>query len=521
MRAFAAVLAVAALIASLYGRAIELWWTWDDAYLLHLAGDSRLRDIFFSAQFWHSQPNQHFFPFFLSILKGMIGVFGVEAAPLYVLNLAGMALFGAALYALLRLWLGPAAALAGAALVLAGTPMSELASKLSALHYAQALALATAAAIVHVIGARRQSIVLAFVSAALYLLALVIKEVVMPLPLVLLLLPEKRSAVAFALHLEALAIFLAARTVLVGSAFSAYGFALPPSELLLFALAAPWQVLRAVLGPQPLVAIGLAVLLIAVIAPALRDRRLAVAAVACIGVAIFGTLPVAKAFEPRHAVLLWLTLAILFVIAARERWPLIAAVFGLAVIANRGQWAIDLAAAQRQSSEGRAFVTLEAGEALAYPSIPPAAMSELRWLKESRLGGSPGAEWFYDDLFLCEGGGGAVRRFVSWQPATRTVETVTPQPRCEQARQAPMTLSFHHRGDRLFWTFGPYRDGEWKVVMDEGRQSFAVPAADGFHLPGVRAMSLRVRYDSPEGWRTYSPVMALDFVREPDRAFTR
>jgi hypothetical protein len=96
-----------------------------------------------------------------------------------------------------------------------------------------------------------------------------------------------------------------------------------------------------------------------------------------------------------------------------------------------------------------------------------------------------------------------------------------PDPHCERVRAAALTLSFRHRGQTLSWAFGPHREGRWSMVMDGGRQAFAVPRADGFHLPGVRALPLQVRYDSPDGWRTYSPVLALDFDRAPDLSFTR
>jgi hypothetical protein len=37
----------------------------------------------------------------------------------------------------------------------------------------------------------------------------------------------------------------------------------------------------------------------------------------------------------------------------------------------------------------------------------------------------------------------------------------------------------------------------------------------GFQLKGVGALTLRLKYESPEGWITYSPELAMDFTREP------
>jgi hypothetical protein len=520
MRALWPIAALSAAVVALYGSCVGLWWTWDDAYLLRLTLSRPLADYILSPEFWRAQPNQHFFPLYLMAAEASLVSAGLDASRFYALNLAAIIGLGAALYGLLRLWLPRRDALAGAALFVIGTPMCELATRVSSMNYFHALILAMAAIAVHVIGVRRNSIWLAVGSGALYLAALLAKEVVLPLPLILLLLPERPSAASLVPPLEALAIFFAARTVMLGAAITSYGFAMTPAEWLPLAALTPWHAWRAVLGPDPMVAVALAAILLAIILPALRDRRFAVAAVSAVGISIAMMLPVAKAFEQRHLVLLWMATAILFVIAARGRWRWLAAAALLALIANRGQWQIEFASSFRQSSEGHAYFALGPGAVLAYPSIPPAAMQELRWLKESWRGLPAGADWFYDDLYLCEGRGTGLT-FVSWRPDTRAVEPMIPEPRCGQARVAPMTLAFHHRDDKLFWTFGPYGDGGWHVIMDDGRQSFAVPAEDGFHLPGVRALSLRVRYDSPEGWRTYSPVLALDFAREPRLTFTR
>jgi hypothetical protein len=37
----------------------------------------------------------------------------------------------------------------------------------------------------------------------------------------------------------------------------------------------------------------------------------------------------------------------------------------------------------------------------------------------------------------------------------------------------------------------------------------------------VPGLTLRVRYESPDGWVTYSPELALDFARQPDLVWHR
>src|SRR5207253_3163906 len=86
---------------------------------------------------------------------------------------------------------------------------------------------------------------------------------------------------------------------------------------------------------------------------------------------------------------------------------------------------------------------------------------------------------------------------------------------------APLVVEFHHRGVVLAWRFGPYRDGSWRLVMGYGTQAYEVSSRDAFRLPGVSALKLRVRYESPQRWVTYSPEISLDFVNHPDFLWRR
>ena len=143
------------------------------------------------------------------------------------------------------------------------------------------------------------------------------------------------------------------------------------------------------------------------------------------------------------------------------------------------------------------------------PAVPPAAMSELKWLRKSS------AEWFYDDIFLCTHA--MPHRVFSW--SGRGVVEMSGLSRlrdryCSSIRNdAALTASFHHEGESLFWNLGPYDRGTYSVVLQDGVQAFEVPRSDGFRLPGLRSLALRVRYRAPEGWVTYSPELRFDLSR--------
>ncbi|HKR62503.1 MAG TPA: hypothetical protein VJZ00_02125, partial [Thermoanaerobaculia bacterium] len=161
------------------------------------------------------------------------------------------------------------------------------------------------------------------------------------------------------------------------------------------------------------------------------------------------------------------------------------------------------------------------------PAIPPAAMIELQWLKEEHLRGARGSGWFYDDLYLCAAGLNG-RRIYEYHPVKRDVIEVTARipdfarAYCSSIRdKVPLRAEFRHRRDSLFWRFGPYPKGQYRVILGGGVQAFDVPREDGFSLPGVPGLALRVRYQSPEGWVTYSPELNLEFSKQPELIWAR
>ena len=82
---------------------------------------------------------------------------------------------------------------------------------------------------------------------------------------------------------------------------------------------------------------------------------------------------------------------------------------------------------------------------------------------------------------------------------------------CRSLRSAPLTAEFAYRDGNLLWKLGPYEAGEYSFILDDGVERFDVRRTDGYRNGSPR-MSLKVRYESPEGWVTYSPELNLDLV---------
>jgi len=511
-------------VALLYRKVTRLWWTYDDANMLHTALEHSTGEYFHSAAVW---PQKLFTPLVMVWYEAMIALFGLAPATWYVPHLVFFALSAIAFYFALRLYIEPTPACVGALLYVAAVPVCSLITELSGIHYFQAVLLGSLTTIAYVHALRANRIAWSVVSALLYLVAMLAKEIAIPLIAVLLLLPDRdlRARIRFAIpHALAVAIYFAWRYAILGVLLGGYGWAV--EDRLALAVALPKKIVLALAGANvTLGIIALAVIAIGV-ALGMRSRRAVALIVVAIAVAILPALPVSKEMQRRYAFATAVTLCAAFAVGAKRKTALLVITPILAIAANRQEWAHEFGRTQRMADEARFFYDLRDG-LIRQPIVPPAAMGELQWLKTQIGHRSPNASWFYDDIVLCESGI-AGKRVYGYQPGERMLVELTSDLAAIQRRScgsiranAPLRLEFHHRHDALFWTFGPYTEGRWRVLMSNALLGYDVPRIDGYSLPGMQGITLRVRYESPAGWVTYSPEIPLDFVRRPDQTWQR
>lgn len=532
MKPSASVLFLLGVVAVLYRKVTRLWWTYDDPWNLHVSLVRRWTDAFTMADIW---PQHFFVPLLIATYEGMLRFAGLDPDHWYRIQLALLGICVVAVFFALRLYVDTLPALGGAVVFGAGPPMCAFATQLMVVHYLESILLGTLATIVYVLAFRRRSMGLEVLSALLYFGAMLAKVIAAPLPLVLLFLPESTLRVRarhLLFHAIALGAYFVWRYQVIGTIFGGYGWAIAPAELPRLLVSLPWKVVLAFAGAG--VGVGLLVvgLLSLGIAKAVRTRQALLFAGLTLLFAIAPIVPVSKEMQPWYAVLPWLWVCVVFTLGVAKmkpnaRYVLLGTAAVAVVVANRQEWTREYARALRMSDEARAYMTLDSTSLLRRPAIPPSSMPELRWLKEEHLQRTRGAGWFYDDLYLC-GSALTGKRIYEYVPGRREVAEVTARipdlarAYCSSIREnAPLRVEFHHRNETLRWRFAPYRDGRWSVVVAGGMMAYDVKPEDGFRLTGVPGLALRVRYESPQGWVTYSPEIALDFARQPDLVWHR
>ena len=512
--------AAAGLLAAIYAATTSLWWTMDDAFHLHFLTQNPGLS-YLSAPVWQTLPFRMLTPLLFASLQFDLWLFGFHAKPFYAHQVIAIAVAGAATYWLFRLWFDRITALTGTLLISLGAPVISMAVQLMLRHYVEGWVLATLSSLAFVVGVRTARPALSLLSALLFLLSALAKEVFVPLPIVFFLLPDgttRQRMMALRPHLFALCLYVVWRRHMLGTLIGGYGWNTYASELPGLIARLPLEIGKAMFHTgSGWVLCGLLVLGVIGAIRVIPSARLMVA----VAVTVLPIIPVAKSMEPRYAFGLMIVLVVTGMIAigrVPSRWQLfiVCLVLALHTAAFVAFWRSSFFKASRMSTEARTFMALPEHDALRSPAVPPAAMAEFSWMKSAQFKRS-GGSWFYDDISLCTS---QPARVWEYSPAQRAVVDQTRRigeiRRHTCSRQdRPLHATFDYREGVLSWTFGPYDTGTYRVIIGEGIQSFTVPARDSFQLPGVTGLSVRVRYDDQAGWTTYSDVINLDFARKP------
>jgi len=186
----AALMLLAVATAVLYHDALAAYWRADDGAHLEFVSWYAPWQYFFIPEVTRDFSSANVTPWNAFTYSINLALFGLEPAGFYAHQLASLWLTAAATFMLLRLWLPPGWSLFGAMLFLAGAPSAHVANELMTGHYLEGLLFAICATYCHVLALRKGSHRLAIAGAAFYLLAATCKEVYVPLPAILLFLPE-------------------------------------------------------------------------------------------------------------------------------------------------------------------------------------------------------------------------------------------------------------------------------------------------------------------------------------------
>jgi hypothetical protein len=454
-------------------------------------------------------------------------IFGMNARLFYVHHLIAIWLCSVMFFTVLRLWNPRFISFTGACLFLVGAPVAVMSQQLMTRHYLEGLLFSLFSVYFFVKALRSEKFIWAFVASFFYLGAMTAKEVYAPLILMLLVLPEKKwkQRLIFSVPLiSAILFYLFWRWRMLGMFVGGYGTEMMKADsVLLKAL----NMITYLFGKRSLG--DAAPLLIASVAVAafwmLQWRRLLFSLWVCLlVVAPILTIP-DFLISPRHFFVAWVMIAILCVSVFRYYWSLggfkklvgvalIAIMFFEAISYNRLSWSENLTISRRMSEEGKFFLFGAGGnDVLASAAGPPWYFEGLEWLGRNYYGLPKGPVVYFDDIYLCEEGveGKKVWTFSHPEDRIREITKSIPEIRdayCSRVRKdVDLKVRVGYVNSRLSWQFGPYNEGKYAFKLDSGL--FPVPRTGAMKMLMTQNVKFRIRYESPDGWMTYSPALLL------------
>ncbi len=527
--------------AILYGPALRFWWSWDELIYVRVALSHSPLETLFVGEAYRELSPAFFFPAVLLSFGADLGVFGLRPAWFFAHQLAAFAAALALLFLLLRRFIPAPAAVAATLLFALGPPVSGTVAELMTRHYVEGLVLALASVLLFARRLESGRTGYGLVSALAAFAAMACKEVFVPLPLVLVALPEGSLRVrlrALAPHAVGLVVYVAWRQVLLRGFTGAYaserldlGTLLRGASLLPTQLGGTAFVSR---GVPAVAAFAIAGLLAAL--PLLsRPRALGFAVVLSLAVA-GPQLPVAERLEPRFGFLPWLLAAILSGWSASKLFDrgrlgraaavlLVASAAGAALAPNRAAFAELRARALRLRAEGEHFLgRLRGTDVLLSPLANPLYFQNLSWLRVEVLrAGAPGRV-VYDPIGICPCDP-APRRYFRFSQASASVAEVTAEipALCEglekrRDRDTPLDVRVRFDHGTISWQLGPHRNGTWSLLVGPEWMAHAVPPEGSARFGPTGDPVLRALWQAPAGALVYSPPLTIRLREEAGEA---
>lgn len=524
---FVALAAVwAALVVGLRYRAVPgFWWNHDDLELLNDVVRFSPFEYFTRPEVWQDLHGSNFTPWHPLLYDLSLAVLGPDPRPFHLVHVSTMLVAVGVTVAFLRHWVGRVPALFGAALFALSGPAVSVGSQLMNGHYLQGLVFFVGAWILFVRGVRTGHTGPALGGAALYFLAVLCKEIYVPLPLLLLVTPEGswrgriRACVPFG---AVLAIAAAWRFRMLGGWISE----MPSSHVL-----EPWIELGPRL-PSWLIGDGFAprASLVAVVVVFLglrrRPRDGAVAAAGLV-VLVLPLVTIANRIDgPERALVLWAwTTAVgaTLLLSRLARGPSyrvgLALLIGSGLLLGSFRTGADVMALRIEEERNYRVV----GQFVeAAPSEAILSMPGFSWVAEEaglwrrhRNGGEPPRIIASPDELGSELRSRPVFEFLESESRIRRVEDVDLwiEETRSSIRTAPLAIELRHVGPGVDWRFAPYRDRGYSVWGPDGQLVVRDVMHRGYLSGGFPHTSFQLRYASPEGWQTRSDW--LEWRNEP------
>ncbi len=517
------------------------WWSCDDLVILKHAMAYPFSSFFLSPFAWRDLTSFNLTPWLSLSYKVDWQLFGFHPFAYHLHQLVLLVCCLVFFYFILFHWFSVPASLAAVTLLAFSRPFVVFSQVLMVRHYVCGLLFALASTWAFFQAGRtyrekafRYWTILAL---CLFILACTAKEIYVPLPLVLAVLPWtsfKRRLMTVTPMMAWLAVYPLWRYWMLGYLVPGQKVptVLPPAKVFAAKLFSS-------IGVNPWVFAALA-LAFAVLARRLGRSHLLFMAVLA-ATALLPILPVSVVMSPRYALVPTIAFCLScawildragmgrivscfspqhlsrcgFPWQATGSMVLAVLLVGYAVTVNRvafgAQQAREL---QRVKAEGE-FVLHRgsAGDFILDPAGRHQFYDGLSWFRTAYFKGGEPPQALFDPIALVEA---PHYRLYRYDPGKRTLVATPPTPAIRSFFRRlrwdkPLSVKLHYHYPVFQWAFGPYSHGQYAFITGNPTLGvYRVPRTGRMVGLFRQSATLRIKYQSPRGWITYSPPLVFE-----------
>lgn len=526
-----------------YKSVINGFWLNDDTQILLFAIKYRPWDYFFSPDVWQAFSANNFTPWGIFSFAIDWTIFGLAPRYFYFHHLVSLCSVAAAAYVVLRQWFSPFPSFSGVLLFVASPPLAEAAHILMVRHYIEGLFFALLSTYFFIKASRKNDRWFFVLSALFYLFACSAKEIYVPLIFVLFLLQESSLQNRLRHILPSLVValvYILWRWYMLGRLSGGYGLHLSQQDSVLF--------LPSVIDAMSTDAevhlkswwrwSGAATTLSALIVLFMLNKKLCLFIGAIMIIVLLPIVPVSSIMTTRYVLLFtfcWTILHVATFDSLLKNWTSLfvrgsVVIWGILLvsififISSSGLISLR-SVGEQQGKEGSFFLGRGSnGDLLLNPASPGWYFEGLTWLRTQVLHLPEGPKLNTDTRLLCLENQlyAQYERIWYFDPAKRVMisEHITEylDGFCTKEllslikNDAHISVAIEYHNAEIFWEFGSYKDGTYVLLFGNAADNLYPLPVKGSRYVTLKDSSInfRLRYSSPEGWVTYSPLLTLE-----------
>jgi len=523
-----AILIPVALMWILYHNVLQAWWLGDDPFLLQSIAEHGIISHFYQSEVWRSLSPINLTPWVILSLGIDWHFFGLEPLGYYWHHLFSFTFVLIIAYLVLNLFFSPLVCSLTLSIFVASIPSADIAQFLMVRHYLEGFGLTLLAFLIYVKTIHTQKLRWAILGSFFYLLATTAKEIYIPLVVILPFLPIGTLQQRWKMLIPFIVVagtYVIWRIYMLKPNYilSSYGDLIPKLNWD-NVLSLPKRVAD-ILGWQytwQLLIILLACLVFLWFF--FKNRHNIFIILLWIMITILPIIPVLSVLGPRYLFLPYfvfcLSIAFSLQYLINQQKHYIALTLGL-ILLLLGVKSVETGNAMiRQTDklkqyhlEGKFILTTHDNALLINPVAHIWYHQSLQWLKEQVLNLPKGVNICYD-LCICKPKStNNIYQYVQGELRRTSILSEYIQS-CGQS-DVDLSVKIHYVNGALHWQFTPYKQGEYYVTLSQQKnmltgQWMLLPSQGNYPYKLSKKLYWIIKYISPEGWHTYSPILTLD-----------